>query len=155
MVTTNPVIQLASHIWECICPDSWGDIIGYFSQVEIIDRIVQCLYKTSRFWKKSKFLIQVNSFLLIYHRSDWIPFFRSMILMLLLLGWLGCLLTLCAVCWGVSGWVLDPLLSMWQWLRWYSDRNASEYHLNHWEMEREGFKTHPETPQRLTNSTQG
>ncbi len=33
------------------------------------------------------------------------------------------------------------------------DRNASEYQLDYFHMQRGGSKTHPETPQRLTNST--
>ncbi len=73
-------------------------------------------------------------------------------------------------CWqeaagGPTGWVLDPPLSMWEWLGWYSeaslwagldsekfmsiletkrmDSNASEYDLNHCHMEKGGSKYQP------------
>ncbi len=44
-------------------------------------------------------------------------------------------------CWqeaagGLTGWVLDPPLCIWEWLGWY----ASEYHLNHCHMEKGGSK---------------
>ncbi len=48
------------------------------------------------------------------------------------------------------GWVLDASFSMWQWLWWYSevwgDRDASEYHPDHFHVERQGSNTHPVGP---------
>ena len=49
----------------------------------------------------------------------------------------------------LTGCILDPPLSTWKWLGWYSeaskrvDRHTSEYHHNHCHMEKEASKTHP------------